>query len=113
MRAVLAHHPKHLRRGSIYFIECGDFIKIGHASLVDRRFASLQGAIPYEIKLLAVTCGSRDFEAKLHRRFAHLRHRNEWFRKAPELMRLIEDLQPFAARNANDLSEFLEMGVNK
>jgi len=112
MSVVPADHPQ-LRRGSIYFIECGDFIKIGHASLVDRRFASLQGAIPYELKLLAVTCGSRDFEAKLHRRFAHLLHRNEWFRKAPELMKLIADLQPSVERTANNPSEFLQMGVGK
>ncbi len=96
---TLAKLPKSQRRkdggdrGYVYFIECGDFIKIGFTIYAnDRRVRSLQGGTPHELRLIGKAYAAKSLEARLHKTFAHLRHRGEWFRKAPDLTAMIESL---------------------
>jgi len=77
----------------VYFIEAGEFIKIGYSSNVGKRMDELSTGCPHDFKLLHDTPGDRELEADMHKRFRHLRARQEWFRKDPELLAYIKDLK--------------------
>lgn len=80
------------RPSFVYFIECGDYIKIGYATSIRTRLASLAVATPYPLKVLATVDGDRHTEFALHTRFADAFHRGEWFRKTPELLVFIDQI---------------------
>lgn len=75
--------------GFVYFMEMGDFIKIGWSTWPESRRADLQTSNPYDIKLLGAFPGSIHSEAGLHTMFASLRGRGEWFRKSDGLLAYI------------------------
>lgn len=77
----------------VYFIECGETVKIGKALDVSRRMKSLQTGQSSPHKLLAAIPTHAAFEQALHVRFKHLHQRGEWFRMAPDLRRFIVTLQ--------------------
>lgn len=66
----------------IYFIQDSEtgHIKIGHAADPERRLKQLQTGCPGKLILLCTVSGSKDDEAKIHKKFAHHRLRGEWFR---------------------------------
>lgn len=76
-------------RSGVYFIRCGEFIKIGRASDIDYRFAALQGSVPFELVLVGIISTppteSDVAEREHHRRFKRFRVRGEWFREEGEL----------------------------
>lgn len=78
----------------VYFISAAaaDFpIKIGISQSRHIRFASLQNALPYDLEILALMPTEDPLlERRLHRQFAGLRLKGEWFRRTPELMAYIE-----------------------
>lgn len=76
----------------VYFIECSGYIKIGYSYAPDLRFRNLCGSTPHEMRLLGASCGTLRFERKLHKQFEHLRHKGEWYRKGPDLLKLIRNL---------------------
>lgn len=81
---------------SIYFVQTGvyddDPVKIGMADSVSARLAQLQTGSPWPLRLLGVVPGGAVEERDLHRRFAHLRLRGEWFEGAPELLAAIAEM---------------------
>lgn len=78
---------------SVYFIQATSGpIKIGIALDPRARLAGLQISHFEELALLAAVPGGINLETQLHRRFAHLRIRGEWFRDGPELRREIARL---------------------
>lgn len=79
-------------QGFIYFIACGEFVKIGHSATPRRRPKDFATANPYDCTIIGIMPGGTLDEAKLHERFAHLEHRNEWFHKTPELIQAIDGL---------------------
>ena len=84
---------EYINGGLVYFIESGEFIKIGFTSKsVGNRISDLSVATPHDLTVLATIPGTLKTEAKLHRRFAPSRHKREWFRKTPELMAFIPQL---------------------
>lgn len=76
----------------VYFIECGDYIKIGYTEELKQRVQALSAAIPYPITVLATMFGNWETEKSLHRRFASSRHKGEWFRKTPDLLAFIDQI---------------------
>lgn len=76
-----------------YFIgaENGDVVKIGWAINPNHRLSGLQTGNPVELALLAVVRDTnyREREAHFHSRFSESRIRGEWFRRTPELDRVI------------------------
>lgn len=76
--------------GMVYFATAGDTVKIGWAKDPKKRVAQLQTGCPHRVSLYAWFNGSRDDEKVLHRAFAHLHVRGEWFRATPELMDLAD-----------------------
>lgn len=77
----------------IYFVEAHGYIKIGFTRDLDRRVSVLDQVFPEPIILLHHIPGTTRTEMELHRKFAHLRVRGEWFRKAPDLMDYIEQIK--------------------
>lgn len=78
----------------VYFIEAigAAAVKIGTAADLKKRLNTLQTASPMPLRVLGTTPGGRDAEQTLHRRFAHLKLRGEWFRAEPELLSFIRDI---------------------
>lgn len=77
----------------IYFVKCGDFVKVGISnpqSLLGR-LETLQTGSPTTYEVLGTIPGDHADEVALHRRFAHLRARGEWFRMTPELVEYLAD----------------------
>lgn len=68
-------------------------IKIGITESRLTRFGALQGAMPYDLEILAfVRTDDPLLERRLHKRFAAQRLRGEWFDRSPELMETIAEL---------------------
>ena len=76
------------RKGEVYFIEAGDFIKIGFATSPLSRVQTIKTGCPLPIKIIYHERGGRNLERKLHRQFAHIRSRGEWFHKTESRKRL-------------------------
>lgn len=78
----------------VYFVQSGleGPIKIGASSNVKQRLVDLQMGSPQPLKLLAQVRGSKREEREVHRRFAHLRVRGEWFSPAAELIEYISTI---------------------
>lgn len=85
----------------VYFIEAGDFIKIGHSRdpiirLGDvRKRAGMKipdGLDTSRARILAVEQGTHTYESRLHRRFAEYRVAGEWFKKNDRLAHYIQSI---------------------
>ncbi len=74
--------------GFVYFLRCGDFVKIGFSAVPDIRLRDLKNSCPYPIDVLGVHAGSRRLERGLHYHFRALRHdgRREWFSVNEEIL---------------------------
>ena len=85
-----------MRTRSVYFLRSGPqgAIKIGFTGgNVHARIAELQTGSAEQLLLLATMAGTMSDEQGLHRRFAALRIRGEWFHAAPELLTFILGLR--------------------
>jgi hypothetical protein len=74
-----------IRKGDLYFIRCGDAVKIGRTTNIVQRLANMQVNNPHEIDCLLLLKGQGKEEGRWHKRFKHHRVRGEWFRWAPDL----------------------------
>jgi hypothetical protein len=77
--------------GFVYFIQADDGgpIKIGWALDPIARLKELQVGCPEPLSLLMTLADEGGLETQLHRRFATLRLRGEWFRAEQELAALL------------------------
>lgn len=83
-------------QGYIYFVDCGEYTKIGfssyHPTANGGRIASISTSIPYTLHLWAFARGPIDLEKCLHKWFGAKRIKGEWFllthRDRRELARL-------------------------
>lgn len=80
--------------GFVYFLRCGDFVKIGYSSKPTARLAALRTATPHESELIAKFPGTISHEKAVHRCLQHLHHRREWFRFTQEVTALISEGLP-------------------
>ena len=80
--------------GCVYFLlgAKSKRLKIGHSFQVSSRVKTLQASSPEELALLKTIPGSKQLEAKLHEKFAHLRLHGEWFKADTEIMKYIQSL---------------------
>jgi len=76
----------------VYFVQCGEFIKIGFTVEPTKRIRAIKTSSPHEVRLLGTIAGGPDREKELHAMFKHLRHRGEWFRTDLELLAHIAKL---------------------
>jgi hypothetical protein len=63
----------------IYFIGCGEFVKIGRANDPAQRAKDLQIGNPYVVELMGTFDGNDAEEKRLHAAFAPFHHRAERF----------------------------------
>lgn len=67
----------------VYFVQSGDFVKIGLSYDVRSRLRGLICSTPYEVTPLAFIPGHVSelaaIEAQLHAQFKNIWHRGEWF----------------------------------
>ncbi len=73
-------YQRPIKRGWVYFIQAGDYVKIGYATDIKVRTKTLDTGSPFELVLLRQERGNMDDEARYHKQFAELRVRGEWFR---------------------------------
>lgn len=76
----------------LYFMGCGDAVKIGISSDPDARMEVLQTGAPGGMTLLATIPNSGHLEATCHNRLAHLQISGEWYRHTFEVDALIREL---------------------
>ena len=63
----------------IYFIKCGDFVKIGYSKSVEKRLKSLQTANPNQLEIISSFDGNRKEEEHIHYRFRKFKVSGDWF----------------------------------
>lgn len=87
---------------AVYFLHCGDFIKIGYSSSPHMRLRQIQasdgtlhpeGMDPSGAVLLKTAPGGYRHEQELHARFSSLRHTGEWFRADADLTDFINSIE--------------------
>lgn len=66
--------------GAIYFVRCGNRVKIGFASHIHRRICQLRVASAEPLDLIGTIPGNRYIEEFLHWQFRDARESGEWFR---------------------------------
>lgn len=81
----------------IYFLSCGDKVKIGLTTDLPRRLRNIRNMSPVSLELLGVIPGDAKLERELHRRFGQYRQHGEWFSSNPELV-------DFISRSTNNAS---------
>ena len=76
----------------IYFAhdQIGGFVKIGFSLKPGARLNKMRTDSPRELVLLGVVDGDLSVERAFHDRFAHLRHRGEWFKDDGTIVALVE-----------------------
>lgn len=84
--------------GSVYFVECAGFVKIGY-SLDPRRRALAYGVMnPLDCVLLGSIPGGKLREREVQDLFTDVYHRGEWFRLTDDvrsrIAALIQEAQP-------------------
>jgi len=63
----------------LYFIRCGDYIKIGSTDDIERRIKNLKHANPYPIELIKIMLNEGHLESKYHDQYKDKRIHGEWF----------------------------------
>ena len=95
----LARAERHRAASQVYYMRCGEFIKIGVSITPAYRLRTIReigGVLSPDglnlalTKLVATEPGGQSHERAMHRQFAHLRHTGEWFTETPELTAHIE-----------------------
>lgn len=79
--------PLHGEIGYVYFMQCGELIKIGYSTNLKQRAKNLGGVV------LASYRGSMVEEKAQHMRWGPYWEKREYYRPAPELMAYIDTLR--------------------
>jgi hypothetical protein len=79
-----------IQDGLVYFIDGGDWVKIGFTRSERARIKKMSTDAPVELKFLHAEPGTFKQEKLFHREFADLRTRGEWFRKDDRLLAFIK-----------------------
>jgi hypothetical protein len=90
------------KRGHIYFVMAQRHVKIGFATNVPSRVASLQTGNHLELSVQETFSSYVEAEKMIHERFAKDRVRGEWFNLTYEIEELWEDIWDYQGRNATN-----------
>lgn len=77
----------------LYFIACGDLVKIGRSVDPASRLTALATGAPGELRLLATFPNLGARESECHRRLQHLKVHGEWFLRTGEVDSLIREFR--------------------
>jgi hypothetical protein len=75
---------------NIYFLHCGDFVKIGRGANPEQRKREMQVGNPFEIEIMGSFEASEAEERRLHDAFKQFHHRAEWFFLSATIREFIE-----------------------
>lgn len=75
----------------VYFVQCGELVKIGTTKNPKRRVSALQIGNPSSLNLIFHIPGDVTVEKSLHERFSAYRKSGEWFRVTGELRAFIDE----------------------
>lgn len=81
------------KRGFVYVLLSGYFVKIGHSHDPAERIRTIATASPGDCELLFAVPGGVDLERRLHREFAASHYRREWFFLCGRLKQFIGEYQ--------------------
>lgn len=70
----------HNNGDDLYFIRCGEFVKIGRADDVQQRFRQLSASNPYDLTIIRILSKEGYREKEMHQYFQDSRVKGEWFR---------------------------------
>ncbi len=84
--------------GFVYFLRCGNFVKVGFSATPNVRIGQLKTASPHDLDVVAVLPGTRDQEAAVHSILASVHHRREWFRDGSEVEAVLREGLPHVDR---------------
>jgi hypothetical protein len=73
----------------VYFLRCGDAVKIGYTTNPSGRLESLKTGLPTPIDAFVLVAGTEADERALHREFHQQRVHGEWFRANGALLNVI------------------------
>lgn len=95
LQHALNHSLNYAGKMFVYVIQAGDYFKVGIASSVESRIASMQTGNPHRIKLLRcwLTSEARDEEAQLHALLAAYHFRGEWFNHDPQAIKIAMEFE--------------------
>lgn len=92
-RAPVTAMNRLAKNKALYFIACGDAVKIGMSSHPEDRLDRIAVGAPGKLRLLAKIPNMGHRESECHRRLKHLHTRGEWFRYTEEVDALISGLR--------------------
>lgn len=94
--------------GWVYFIQCGEYVKIGLSADVDARLKALQTSTPYPLALIKkfAVPDPAQAEARLHVYFEDRRHAGEWFALTPDEISEVMDLDSIDLEHIDQLVKY-------
>lgn len=92
---------------NVYFIRCGEFVKIGRGDNPHDRMRTFQCGNPFELMLMGSFEASPAEEARLQSAFEVYRHRAEWFFLAKPVRAFIEKHCGLPNRDFRGVDTFL------
>lgn len=78
--------------GWVYFVQDGEFVKIGYTKDPKGRASRRRTDNPRDTTHILTLWASKGFERFVHDEFASYRHRNEWFRYEGDLKEFVESM---------------------
>jgi len=94
---------KELKIEYVYFLKCGDLVKIGTTKDLEKRKRQLATGNGKEMKFIYVVLGGKDVEYGYHLMFADDRIKGEWFRA--------ETIERFIKRDVMTRQVMTEEGI--
>jgi hypothetical protein len=76
----------------VYFIECGERIKVGFSKNVEARIRTIETINALPVKLVCSIVGSKRLEKAIHQYLAPHHAQGEWFFDCPQVRSVISEL---------------------
>jgi uncharacterized protein (DUF3820 family) len=92
---------------NVYFIRCGEFVKIGRGGSPHRRLRTFQCGNPYELELMGCFEATELEEARLHSAFDIYHHRAEWYFLSDSVKAFIEKHCSMPTDKSKQVVDFL------
>jgi len=90
---VAVAEDRRRKKGDLYFVKVGRFLKIGHTTNLAVRMRMIHCHAPLPPELIGTVKGGGHQERDWHRRFAHLQSNREAIRKRPILAGSLQPTQ--------------------
>lgn len=86
----------------VYFIQSGEFVKIGQTGSLAQRLGHFKTHNPHPMYVVGLIKGGPKEEKLLHEKFSHLHVKNEWFRYESEIKDFFPNFEPITIELLQD-----------